>query len=27
MIPVSMVIGAVLGYISEIAGKKLAGKG
>lgn len=26
MIPVSMVIGAVLGYISEMAGKKLAGK-
>lgn len=25
MIPVSMVIGAILGYISEIVGKKLAG--
>ena len=24
MIPVSMVVGAVLGYISEVAGKKMA---
>ncbi|HSI95764.1 MAG: DUF1097 domain-containing protein [Methylophilaceae bacterium] len=27
MIPVSMVIGALLGYISELGGKALAGKG